>query len=476
MKTTLEREIKLQAPAGFSLPPFPGTPIGPRRFTSTYYDSEDFRLAKAGITLRRRVESRRALWQLKLPRSSARLELEERGGPLRPPASFVKLLVAPLRGRPVVPVARLRTVRSGTSVTNGDRRVAEVVFDSVQVLQGRTVVNRFNEIEVELLEGSEDDLKQLGSALKTMGAYEGDSRPKLFQALNMEVVQPEPEPRPGSDLARIQGMITEQYRSIVRHDPGTRLGDDAEDLHQHRVSVRRLRSLLSTARMLEPEWAASLSAELEWIGDLMNPVRDLDVMIPYFRADMQLLDPEEAALVEVFIDKLKADREVARIAMLKGLESDRYLTLLNTLEAATVSLVVRAVDDSLEAGAARRFRKLKKAVKSLPCPAEDEDLHRVRRLAKKARYTADLVKDSAGKKVTDYISDLKELQGVLGDFQDSVVAHARLLEFLPEVKTPRQAFALGRMAELQLVRKRRVGSDFPPAWEKVKKSGKKAWG
>ncbi len=475
MKSTLEREIKLQAPAGFVLPQFPGTAIGPRRFTSTYVDTEDFRLAGAGITLRRRVENRRGVWQLKIPRDHARLELEERGGPLRPPASFLRLLVAPLRGSSVSPVAKLRTLRTGTTFMDGNRRVAEVVFDSVQVLKGLTVVNRFSEIEVELLEGDENDLNQLGSALKALGAHPGDERPKLFQALKIEVAHPEPEHRADNELAQIQGMISDQFRLLIRHDPGTRLGDDPEDLHQHRVAIRKLRSLLASARMLEPEWSASLRSELEWIGDLMNPVRDMDVMIPYMRADMQLLEPKDAALVELFIDKLRADREVARLKMLKGLESERYLSLLNTLESATVSLVVRAVDDSLQDGAARQFRKLKKAVKALPEPAEDEDLHRVRRLAKKARYTADLVKPTGGEKVAKYLNHIKRVQEVLGDFQDAVVAEASIKQFLTEAQSNRQAFALGRLAELQAGKKRRVRAEFPPAWRKVAKSGRKAW-
>ncbi len=193
MKQSLEREIKLQAPPGFSLPQFPGTPIGPRRFTSTYLDTEDFRLAAAGITLRRRVENRRGLWQLKIPRDNARMELEERGGPLRPPPAFAKLLIAPLMGHPMKVVAKLRTLRTGTTVMDGDARVAEVVFDSVQVLQGITIVNRFSEIEVELLDGNEDDLRQLGSALKALGAFTGDERPKLYQALDIVVTQPDPD-------------------------------------------------------------------------------------------------------------------------------------------------------------------------------------------------------------------------------------------------------------------------------------------
>jgi CHAD domain-containing protein len=161
--------------------------------------------------------------------------------------------------------------------------------------------------------------------------------------------------------------------------------------------------------------------------------------------------------------------------MLAGLESDRYMNLLNTLEAATVSLVVRAVDDDLESGAARRFRKLRKAVKRLGSPPEDEDLHRVRRQAKKARYTADLVKPRGGKKVEKYLAAIKELQEVLGDFQDAVVAQGRITGYLPEARTTPEGFALGRMAELQASKKRRAAAAFPSTWERVAKAGKKAW-
>jgi CHAD domain-containing protein len=114
-------------------------------------------------------------------------------------------------------------------------------------------------------------------------------------------------------------------------------------------------------------------------------------------------------------------------------------------------------------------------VKNLPSPPEDEDLHRVRRLAKKARYTADLVKANGGKKVAKYLTEIKGLQEVLGDFQDAVVAEDRIKAFLPDAGTTQEAFVLGRMAELQAVKKRRVGTDFQPAWRKVNKSGKKAW-
>src|SRR5580765_3509490 len=111
MRETLEREVKLEAAGDFELPALPGSEID-RVFTSTYVDTPARSLTAAGITLRRRLENRRSLWQLKLPRSGARMELEARGGPAGPPSDLAALLTAHTRVHgELEPIAVLRTRR-----------------------------------------------------------------------------------------------------------------------------------------------------------------------------------------------------------------------------------------------------------------------------------------------------------------------------------------------------------------------------
>lgn len=475
MKQTLERELKLQAPPGFVLPDLPGTAIEPRRFTSTYFDTSDLLLASQSITFRRRVENRRGLWQLKIPKAAARLELEERGGPRKPPESMMKLLVASLRGGELLPVAKIRTLRTGVAVRDEERGdLAEVVFDSAQVLQGGRIANRFSEIEIELLQGEEADLKWLASILKNAGASVGDQTPKAFRALNLVPPKQEGGNRPDSDIARLQSAIGEQFKLVVAHDPGTRLGTDPEDLHQHRVGIRRLRSLLWSAKgMLDPEWTDSLRSELEWIGDEMNPVRDLDVMIPYLRADLEQLAPDEAAELEPFIKQLEAEREAARSTMLAALDEARYLALLNVLEEATRTIKVQPQEATLRDGAVKAFRRMRRAANAMQEPLEDEPMHEVRRLAKKARYSAEVVK--GGGKVGKFLSKIKDLQDILGDHQDAVVAEQRISDQLRTAEGSKAAFALGRMAERQAFKKHACRKDFPSAWQAVERAGRKAW-
>jgi CHAD domain-containing protein len=476
MKQILERELKLVAPVGYVIPRLPGVPIKTRRFTSTYFDSQDLRLAGLQITLRRRVENRRGLWQLKIPRGEDRLEIEEPGGPNRPPESILKLLTAVLHGRTLTPVAKMRTVRNGIVVDQDSMPVAEIVLDAVEVLDGRRVSQRFRELEVELLEGDTADLKDLEVTLKASGAEQGDGLPKAFRVLELSPPTKAAPKKGLSDLAIIQRAIADQFHRILSHDPGTRLGDEPEDLHQHRVGIRRLRSFLRAARsMLDPDWAQELRGELEWIGDLMNPVRDLDVMIPHFRMDLELLDGDEAKQLESFVQDLEDERDIARKAMLSGLESARYLTLIQALEHATQTLKVRPDSSGLKKGAVDEFRKLRKAVRAFKDDSSDEQMHRVRRLGKRARYAAELVEATDGKKVSKYLSKSKKVQDILGEHQDAAVAEAKARDHLSKISGQAGAFALGRLVEIQVARKRAARTDFPDAWRAVYRRGRKVW-
>ena len=132
----------------------------PRLFDSTYYDTDDRRLAREGFTLRRRVENGGGAWQLKLPQDGARLELEFEGGDVVP-ARVAALLVGLTRRRPLEQVASLRTHRETLVVQRDGSVLAEIVLDGVSVLEGERVAGAFDELEIELVDGTDDDLRRL---------------------------------------------------------------------------------------------------------------------------------------------------------------------------------------------------------------------------------------------------------------------------------------------------------------------------
>ena len=262
MKSTLERELEFDVDPGFELPALGGRATE-RTFTSTYYDTPGRRLLACGITLRRRVEQRAGLWQLKLPSAEGRFELEERGGPGRVPAALLDLLPALLRGgADLEPVARLRTRRQVSTVTRGADRI-EVVLDDVTLLDGAKITGKFAELEAEVVRGRGKALAAIGKELRKAGARRTDGTPKLARALAHEEAKAPFEPVDDEPIDRLRSLLVAQYLALLTNDPGVRLGADPEAVHHARVATRRARALLRAAETLvDPVWADPLRAEL----------------------------------------------------------------------------------------------------------------------------------------------------------------------------------------------------------------------
>ena len=477
MTEHLERELKLSADGSFRLPELPGAALADRTFTSTYYDTPDYRLARSSVTLRRRVENRRGLWQLKLPRGADRLELELPGPPKAVPSEMAERLAAYARGHALEPVAVLRTKRSGIRTDAATGAVADVTIDVVSVMADRKIVRSFHELEIELVEGDRKGLQKLGKALLAWGAGEGDGRPKVFQALDLE--RPAEHPAPGRNAPpgeHLQAMLETQYRAIVEHDAGTRLGRDPEELHKMRVATRRLRAFLRTGRpLLDADWAEALRLELRWLGGVLGPVRDLDVLIGHLRTDAHALDPGERRVLGRVFHKLEDALTDARSSMLEALDSDRYMALLDRLEEAVADPKLGPDQQPLRDLAAREFRKLRKAARTLAPDPPDDALHELRIRGKRARYAAELAEPSTGKPAARFLRDAKVFQDVLGEHQDAVVAEQHLRTVLGEVGGAATGFAIGQLVERQRERKRGARAAFPKAWRRLKRSGRQAW-
>jgi CHAD domain-containing protein len=465
MRETLERELKLVPGEGFELPPL-GTELPQRSFVSAYFDTDDLRLASRGVTFRHRNEDGTGAWQLKLPHGASRIELEVQGPPARPPAELVDLLVAHLRGRELVRVARLRTRRR---VVRADG--AEIVDDAVSVLDGQRVTSRFRELEVELLDGDEDALLRLERVLREAGAEPRPLRPKLFQALDLEYPGEPPPPPPGAPpLDVLRFALVDAYERLLAHDPGTRLGSDPEDLHQMRVATRRARAYLRAARpLLDEDWNSELRDELDWLGSALGSARDLDVLLEHVREELEALG--EGHGLEGFVEALEREHDAARKEAVAALSEDRYFALLDRLEAAAPKPAEKA-DATLGDLWRDEFRRTRKAFRRLDSNPADDELHAARIKVKRARYAAELAEGDLGRRGEKFVSAAKKVQDVLGEHQDAVVAEERITSWVDA--DPARAEAAERMLERERKRRTEAREEWPAKWAKLKKRGRKA--
>jgi CHAD domain-containing protein len=463
-----ERQPKLDAEAGFALPDLGGKPLSSRTFTSTYFDAADRRLLRAGITLRRRVENRAGVWQLKLPADDGRFELEVRGGPGKPPSAFVDLLAASLRAGTVVePVARMRTRREGVSVGTSVDRV-EVVVDTVTVVGTRS---GFVEIEAEVVAGDGSALPGIGQALRKAGASPARHTSKLARVLGEAG---RPAEGDGDPVAKVRDGVVAQYEAILASDPGVRLGEDPEALHQLRVATRRSRAILRAARgLIAADWTEPLRAELKWLGGLLGPVRDLDVLLEHLDSAAASLEEEDARAYRRLRARLVAARHGARQTLLEGLRSERYFQLVDTL-AGGADAPAGDLPTPLPEIACNAYGRLRKVVRALPGRPADEELHRVRIEVKRARYAAELASPDLGKRGARLIERAKVVQDLIGDHQDAVVAEQRLRE-LALRGGGKTGLVAGRLIERQRRRKRKARHAFPGAMRQLEKAARGAF-
>jgi len=472
IKQSLERELKLEGGPEFRLTDLPGEAFEPRAFTSTYYDTEEHRLARLGVTLRRRVEGRRSLWQAKIPHGNARLELEVRGGATIP-KQLTQLLFGVTQGGALATVGRLRTERTGVRVLDGERVLAEVSQDAVAVLDGANGSGEFIEIEVELVDGDDDDLRTLAKAAERAGARRTDGKPKIFRVLGLDQEADAPTPL-APELRWIQNFVREQRRELLLNDAGARLGGRPEHVHKMRVATRRLRAFLRAASAsLDEAWADKLGTELSWLADALGSVRDLDVLLERLAdARLELAEDDQAGLASI-LETLERSRDEAHDTLVAALGSRRYVRLLRRLEEVETSPAVRGGGDPPEKLARREFQKLQRAVAALGDVSDDDALHRARIKAKRARYAAELAGDALGGAGSRFVERAKAFQDLVGEHQDALVAEERL-RALASSTDPEAAFVAGRLAELQRARRAAAKAGVPKAWKRLEKVGLKA--
>jgi CHAD domain-containing protein len=272
------------------------------------------------------------------------------------------------------------------------------------------------------------------------------------------------EPREDDEL---QTALRGYTRELREREPGVRLGADPEELHKQRVATRRLRSLLRSTRaqLADPDRAQRLRDELRWLGRLLGEVRDRDVLITYLVEELGTI--EEAGAFGTILELLDAEREEALNEVVAALDSPRYRQLVPELERPP------ALRDGerLATAAAGDYGRLRKAAKRLGDEPKDQELHRVRIRAKRARYAAEAVGGESR-----FVARAKDVQDVLGEHQDAVVAEERIRELVAQVRgTGRTAVAAGRLIERQRARRAAAQAAWPKAWKRLRAAGDDAW-
>ena len=415
---------------------------------ATYFDTPGQDLARNKITLRRRTGGSDAGWHLKLPagpevRTEVRAPLDA-SGPDTVPEELVDVVLAIVRDRPLEPVARITTQRESQVLYAADGApLAEFSNDHVTAWSAHAsedadlepTQQEWREWELELIETSEsngapdtDLLNRLANRLLDAGAAPAGHASKLARVLG---TTPQPNDAPDTEHP-LQRAVAEQIRELLVWDRAVR-ADAFDSIHQMRVTTRKLRSLLRDYQesfgLPDDGWVLD---ELRELAGILGIARDAEVLAERYERELDGLTPDlvRGPVHERLVGGAQRRYQTGLRRSLIAMRSQRYFRLLDALDAiAAQPPGIAAGEEHAPVTIDAAYKKVRKAAKAAARVdrdqpdderARNEAVHRIRKRAKRLRYTAAA---TGADKVSE---QAKAVQSLLGDHQDSVVSREHL--------------------------------------------------
>ena len=108
--------------------------------------------------------------------------------------------------------------------------------------------------------------------------------------------------------------------------------------------------------------------------------------------------------------------------------------------------------------------------------ARDVALHEARKSARRARYAAEAARPASGRPAKKFARQMKKVQSVLGDHQDTVIARqaARDLGISAHL-AGENAFTYGLLYERELHQAERLQAQARTVWKKASRPRHRTW-
>jgi triphosphatase len=455
-----------------------------RRLVDRYLDTPDWRMARAGFVLRVRHRGRHDEVTIKdaHPASSTglrtRLEVTQElpGGVierLQPDGPVARRLRAVIGQRSLRQVIEVRTRRRPFSLRMAGADVAEVALDDTTILGGEAAMAgerpvRLRRVEVEVDPAWVQDLEPIVEDLVATTGLRPASLSKFeVGMLGLGLTIPGPPDlgpvvvSPTSTIGDVGlAAVRRHLGALIAHEPGARLGEDPEELHDMRVATRRLRAALDIFSAVLPPRAQMSRRELSWVGRLLGAVRDLDVQIAHHELDAArvaslLHDITRPAPLEPLLTLLRHERDEARRQLIEALDSDRYERLVASLTTMVTGGAGRPPESRQMAVAVlpdlvtERHRPARKARRKALRSGTPTDLHKLRIKCKRLRYSVEFSAGIYGSAAERYVRRLTKVQDLLGLLQDSDTNVRKLYSLAVSTTNPLPAetvYAMGAIS------------------------------
>ncbi|MEX2032804.1 MAG: CHAD domain-containing protein, partial [Dehalococcoidia bacterium] len=372
-------------------------------------------------------------------------------------------------------------------------RVAVVELDETTIVPRTAPASSFSRVEVELegASGEATDIDAFVAAMASACHLRPATTSKFVAGLAAAGLEPEAaldfgptthQVAPGVPLdaqAFAYAWLRVHWAAFLRHDPGTRLAEDIEPLHQMRVSTRRLRATIALFADLLPPVLSHLRDELRWVGHELGAVRDLDVQIEALERLRANAAWEDASALAPLVAVVEADRRAERERLLALLRSARYDVLVSDMSAA-LRAGPAADREQVDVFAyatpilERRLGRLQSDGRRLLGASPAAEYHALRIVAKRFRYSLELFGELYGKPAERMTAAVRALQDLLGEHQDAEVATQRLRALVSRHRDlpPETLVAIGELRERYRTQELTYREQFPRVFRDVRAAGR----
>ncbi|HYI20046.1 MAG TPA: CHAD domain-containing protein, partial [Solirubrobacteraceae bacterium] len=387
-------------------------------------------------------------------------------GPVR------RRLAGVLEERALLPLARVNVSQQALAVCNDDAKtVVRLTVEQLAVVADRgRRIPLTPRLRLTPVRGYDAAFEQAERAIRQALAPDPADRPVVDDAVAAVGGHPggvSSKPRvaleEGLPAGRAAGLVLLRLADIAEANlPGTLEDLDTEFLHDLRVSIRRARSVLRELKdVFEPGALARVRAELRWAQAVTGPVRDLDVQLLEWD-ELAALVPADRADGLAPLRGLLDDRRRRELgALRRGLRSKRFSAGLAAWRALAEASQqpgdagqLAAVPVEAVTGARIRhvYRRMVRDGRAIGADSPDEALHDLRKRGKELRYLLEFFGGLyPAAVVKPMVAALKDLQDVLGRFQDRTVQAETLRDHGEELATlpggPGALIALGSLID-----------------------------
>jgi len=272
------------------------------------------------------------------------------------------------------------------------------------------------------------------------------------------------------------------FERMLDHEPGTRLGEDIEELHDMRVATRRMRSAFRVfSPYFDPDVLKPFLKGLKRTGGALGSVRDLDVFMEKAQRYLDGLPEEEQSSLDPLLANWLEQREAARAQMLKYLDGKKYQQFVRDFGAFLLTEGAGALPVPADKPLPHRVchvvptliydrYQVVRGYETVIEGAPIETLHALRIDCKRLRYSLEFFREVLGPEAEHVIREVVIIQDHLGNLHDADVACGLLVGFLAGWARAEQrerinvsgvtSYLVAKQNELRV-----LIESFPEAWQ-----------